>query len=228
MCGGPDAENGRLASREEPVSLKRRVLQSPEVRQGPGVDAAEASLLVGVGAGEVPSAGSGDALESNTRELYIKLAGGEVSLDEPGNSSGSVSVREESQLRRKRGSQHPFRGKPSPTLLANSSLRLPPSSNTAGVNLRVSNHQLEDHTLTIILKDHEEEALACLRHLQSVLRKTDSHVTVSFEGSSRKRVDKEQRTRPIGEGALIRAFPGNPVARRCLHTLCTFGLANRD
>ena len=50
------------------------VLQSPEVRQRVVVDAAEAGLLVGFRAGQVPSAGSGDTLESNTRELYIKLA----------------------------------------------------------------------------------------------------------------------------------------------------------
>lgn len=50
------------------------VLQPPEVRQRFVIDAAEAGLLLGLRAGEVPSAGSGDALESDTRKLYINLA----------------------------------------------------------------------------------------------------------------------------------------------------------
>lgn len=56
------------------VRLIAGVLQSAEVEQGVVVDAAEASYLVGVSPGEVPSAGSGDAFESNTGELYINRA----------------------------------------------------------------------------------------------------------------------------------------------------------
>lgn len=47
------------------------LLQSAEVGQGDLVDAAEASHLLGLCTGQVPSAGSGYALESNTGELYI-------------------------------------------------------------------------------------------------------------------------------------------------------------
>lgn len=66
------------------------VLQPPEVRQRFVIDAAEAGLLFGLRAGEVPSAGSGDALESDTRKLYINPR--DQSLAVSRDSSGSESV----------------------------------------------------------------------------------------------------------------------------------------
>ena len=63
-----------MAENKGHVRLIADVLQPPEVRQRFVIDAAEAGLLLGLSAGEVPSAGSGDALESDTRKLYINLA----------------------------------------------------------------------------------------------------------------------------------------------------------
>lgn len=63
-----------MAENKGHVRLIADVLQPPEVRQRLVIDAAEAGLFLGLRAGEVPSAGSGDALESDTRKLYINLA----------------------------------------------------------------------------------------------------------------------------------------------------------
>jgi len=52
------------------------ILQPAEDKQGHPVDAAEARLLVGLRARQIPSAGSGDTFESDTRELYISSRGG--------------------------------------------------------------------------------------------------------------------------------------------------------
>ncbi|KAG7204279.1 hypothetical protein KM043_002100 [Ampulex compressa] len=61
----------------------------------------------------------------------------------------------------------------------------------------------------------------------AVLRQTDRRVSISFEESCKTALTGWDQ-RPIGRSAVIRAFPGNPGAQRCLHTLCIFGLANRD
>jgi len=52
------------------------VLQPAEDKQGHPVDAAEARLVVGLRSRQIPSAGSGDTFESDTRELYISSRGG--------------------------------------------------------------------------------------------------------------------------------------------------------
>lgn len=51
------------------------ILQPSEDEQRALVDAAEAGFVVGLRARQIPSAGSGDTLESDTRELYISAAG---------------------------------------------------------------------------------------------------------------------------------------------------------
>lgn len=60
-----------MATSELEIQLISGVLQSAEVEQRALVDASEAGIIVDLRAGQVPSAGSGDTLEPDTRELYI-------------------------------------------------------------------------------------------------------------------------------------------------------------